>query len=333
MRAKLPDLLPMRPYLSEKVWGGRRLGELLGKDLPADRPVGESWEVSAYPERESTVRGGAFAGRTTGSLLAEYGAGLIGEEPWERHGGAFPLLIKLIDANAELSIQVHPDDAYAERNGLNDTGKSEAWYVLDHGACRACVGLKAGVGRGEFAAAIEAGRALDVVEFRELRPGDCLDVRPGTVHAGGKGMLIYEVQQPSDLTFRIYDYDRPGLDGHARELHVEESLEVTDFGGDSCTYIPAAGGTDGERVLVDSRHFKLVHHAVSGAAAYATGPTCSALTAIRGRGRLGAAGGELEWAAGDTVLIPPRRQILVYGPDTQSERIEFLAALPATDRA
>ena len=327
MSAKLPDLLPMRPYLSEKVWGGRRLGELFGKDLPAQRPIGESWELSAYPERESTVGDGPLAGRTTGSLLAEFGADLIGEEPWERHGGAFPLLIKLIDANDDLSLQVHPDDAYAESNGLTDAGKAEAWYVLDHGACRACVGLRAGVGPTELATALDAGRALDVVAFRELAPGDCLDVRPGTVHAGGKGMLIYEVQQPSDLTFRLYDYDRLGLDGQRRELHVEDSLEVIDFTGDSFTHIPAA---DGDRALVDGSHFRLARHTVSGSATHAAGPTCSALTAIRGRGRLRGTDGELEWAAGDTVLIPPRRQVVVQAQGTP---IHYLAARPATDNA
>ncbi len=331
MSTKLPDLLPMQPYLREMVWGGRRLGELFGKELPDTRPIGESWEASAYPDCESRVRGGALDGRSISSLLAEYGPELIGAGPWERYGGAFPLLIKLIDANADLSVQVHPDDDYAAKNGLTDSGKSEAWYVLEDGGGRACLGLKEGVGCAELAEAIRAGTVLDVVEFRQLQPGDCLDVRPGTVHASCKGLLIYEVQQPSDLTFRIYDYDRLGLDGNKRELHIDQSLEVIDFSGHSHTFIPAAVGNPVVRTLVDGDHFKLVHHTVSGSITHSSGLTCSALTAIKGSGHISATDIELEWAAGDTVLIPPRRTTSITTRDVQpGQRLEFLEALPAS---
>jgi mannose-6-phosphate isomerase len=315
------------------VWGGRRLGELFGKDLPAARPIGESWEVSAYPDCESHVRGGVLDGRSMSSLLAEYGPELIGSGPWERYAGAFPLLIKLIDANADLSIQVHPDDDYAANSGLTDSGKSEAWYVLQDGGGRACLGLKEGVGRPELAEAINAGTVLDVVEFRQLHPGDCLDVRPGTVHASCKGLLIYEVQQPSDLTFRIYDYDRLGLDGNKRELHIDQSLEVIDFSGHSHTFIPAEAGGQTIRTLVDGDHFKLAHHTVPGSITYSSGPTCSVLTVIRGSGRISASGTEFEWAAGDTVLIPPQRRISVTGDTQSGQRLELLEALPVSHTA
>lgn len=331
MGAKLPDLLPMQPYLRETVWGGRRLGELFGKDLPDARLIGESWEASAYPDCESHVRGGALDGRSISSLLTEYGSELIGTAPWERYGGAFPLLIKLIDSNADLSVQVHPDDDYAARNGLTDPGKSEAWYVLEEGGGRACLGLKDGVGRVELADAIRVGKVLDVVEFCQLQPGDCLDVRPGTVHASTKGLLIYEVQQPSDLTFRIYDYDRLGLDGNMRELHIDQSLEVIDFSGHSHTFIPATPSNQGDRTLVDGDHFKLTHHTVSGSITHSSGPTCSVLTAIKGSGHISAADIALEWAAGDTILLPPQRRVSVTTQETQpGQQLEFLEALPAS---
>ena len=334
MSTTLPDLLLMQPYLREMVWGGRRLGELLGKDLPAARPIGESWEVSAYPDCESHVRGGALDGRSISSLLTEYGPGLIGPGPWGRYGGAFPLLIKLIDANADLSIQVHPDDDYAADNGLTDSGKSEAWYVLEDGGGRACLGLKEGVGRPELVEAISAGAVLDVVEFRQLQPGDCLDVRSGTVHASCKGLLIYEVQQPSDLTFRLYDYDRLGLDGNKRELHIDQSLEVIDFSGHSHSFIPATANGHAVRTLVDGDHFKLAHHTVPGSITYSSGPTCSVLTAIKGRGRISASGTEFEWAAGDTVLIPAQRRVSVTTRNTQpGQQLEMLEALPVSHTA
>ena len=299
----LPDLLPMQPYLREMVWGGRRLGRLFGKDLPAERPIGESWEVSAYPECESRVYGGALDGRSISSLLTEYGAELIGPGPRERYGDDFPLLIKLIDANADLSIQVHPDDEYAARNGLADSGKSEAWYVLEEGDGNACLGLKEGIGRLELDAAIRQGNVVDVVEFRQLQPGDCLDVRPGTVHASCKGLLIYEVQQPSDLTFRLYDYDRRGWDGNTRERHLDQSREVIDFSGKSQTFIPATDSEVAVRTLIDGDHFKLLHHIAAGSITHSSGSTCSALTAIKGSGRIAGEDAELEWSAGDTVLI------------------------------
>lgn len=330
MSATLPDLLPMRPYLREMVWGGRRLGELFGKDLPAGRPIGESWEVSAYPECESRVRGGTLDGHTISRVLAAYGADLIGEGPWERYGGAFPLLIKLIDANADLSIQVHPDDDYARQHGLRDSGKSEAWFVLEEGGGRACLGLQDGVGRQQLAAAIEGGSVLDVVEFRTLRPGDCVDVRPGTVHASCEGLLIYEVQQASDLTFRIYDYDRLGLDGQKRELHTVQALEVVDFDGRSHTFIPATDSNPAARTLVDGEHFKLVHHTVAAPLIHDSGATCNVLTAITGSGRISTTDVELEWAAGDTVLIPPGRRFTVTAQSAPAQRLEFLEALPTS---
>jgi mannose-6-phosphate isomerase len=331
MNPTLPDLLPMRPYLREMVWGGRRLGALFGKDLPASRPIGESWEVSAYPEHESSVLGGTMDGRTISRLLAEYGAALIGAGPWERYGGAFPLLIKLIDANADLSIQVHPDDDYARKAGLTDSGKSEAWYILEDGGGRACLGLKEGVGREQLIAAINGGRVLDVVEFRQLQPGDCVDVRPGTVHASCKGLLIYEVQQPSDLTFRIYDYDRLGLDGEKRELHIEQSLDVINFDGHTHTFMPAHNGTDTSRILIDGDHFKLVHHTVDGSSEHATGPACSVLTAIAGSGRISAPDLTLEWCTGATILVPPNRRVSIRTDEALPEqRLEFLEAIPSS---
>ena len=331
MSSTLPDLLLMQPYLREMVWGGRRLGDLFGKDLPAERPIGESWEDSAYPECESRVCGGARDGRSLSSLLTEYGAELIGAGPRERYGDDFPLLIKLIDANADLSIQVHPDDDYAVRNGLTDSGKSEAWYVLEGG--NACLGLKEGIGRPELDAAIRHGNVLDVVEFRQLQPGDCLAVRPGTVHASCKGLLIYEVQQPSDLTFRLYDYDRLGLDGNKRELHIDQSLKVIDFSGQSYTFLPAIDGKVGVRTLIDGDHFTLLHHIATGSITHSSGSTCSVLTAIKGSGCIAGEGAELEWSTGETVLIPPGRTVSVSTSQTGSgRRLEFLEALPVSTR-
>ena len=175
--------MPLQPYLREMVWGGRRLEGLLGKRLPPDRLIGETWEVSGYPGQESIVASGPLAGRGLGDLLREFGADLVGDDTWQRWGKTFPLLIKFIDAHADLSIQVHPDDDYVRSNGLGRFGKSEAWFVLHSEGGRMALGLTEGVDRGEFSRAIAAGRALDVVEFQDVAPGDVIFVPPGTVHA------------------------------------------------------------------------------------------------------------------------------------------------------
>ena len=161
---------------------------------------------------------------------------------WARYGGRFPLLIKLLDAQQDLSIQVHPDDEYAQCNGLMESGKMEAWYVLQSDSGRVACGLVEGVGRAEFVAAHAADRVAEVVRFYPVARGDVLFLPPGTVHALCQGVVLYEVQQTSDLTFRIYDYGRP------RELHWEQALEVIDFaqclpGPDvaSCAARPSAG--------------------------------------------------------------------------------------------
>ncbi|MFH1464002.1 MAG: type I phosphomannose isomerase catalytic subunit, partial [Pseudomonadota bacterium] len=208
MAAALPDVLPLKPYLREMVWGGRRLAELYGKPLPPGRPIGESFEVSALPERDSTVASGPLEGRALGCLVAEYGEALVGRTTVERYGPDFPLLIKLIDAAQDLSVQVHPDDAYVRARKLGSFGKMEAWYVVHSDGGRVALGLKDGVDRAELAQAIRAGAVEGVVQFHAVAPGDVVSLPPGTVHALCRGVMVYEVQQSSDLTFRLYDYGR-----------------------------------------------------------------------------------------------------------------------------
>ena len=219
----------MRPFLREMVWGGRRLGQY-GKQLPPGARIGESWELSAYPGMESSVAAGPLGGRCLPSLLEEYGEQLVGGAAWEACEGHFPLLVKLIDAGADLSLQVHPDDEYARNHGLDRFGKMEAWYLLGAATGRFAAGLKNGVTREEFSRALEQGRALQKVEFHDASPDQVVFVPPGVVHAACAGIMIYEIQQSSDVTFRLYDYGRAGADGRPRELHVDRGLEVIAFG-------------------------------------------------------------------------------------------------------
>ena len=328
MSIPLPHIIPMKPYLREMVWGGRRL-EQFGKRLPAGTDIGESWEVSAYPGMESTVAAGPLASRSLRSLCEEYGPQFIGNAAWNTYAGSFPLLIKLIDANADLSIQVHPDDGYARAHDLERFGKMEAWFVLSPAKGRFACGLQDGTTRGAFAEAIAESRVLDQLKFYDAVPGQFVFVPPGVVHAACSGVMIYEVQQSSDLTFRLYDYDRTGSDGKPRELHVEHGLAVSDFDHPAPEPVQVDDWPAQQRVeLARCEHFDLDLYAIEAAARceHESGDGFFCLTVIAGAGlECRGCDGELCCLEiGDTALIPADRQVAV----TAEERTQYMLASP-----
>jgi mannose-6-phosphate isomerase len=199
------------------VWGGRRL-------KAADPPVGEAWVAF----EESRVREGEHAGQSVAELAARYGARFVGRDVAAAHGARFPLLVKLLDCADWLSVQVHPNDEQAERLvGPGEYGKCEAWHFLEAEAgATVYAGVRPGTSKEELERAIRQGRVLEVAERLEVRAGQTVFIPAGTLHSLGPGLLLYEVQQSSDTTFRVYDWDRPASAG--RKLHVEESVEVTD---------------------------------------------------------------------------------------------------------
>ncbi|MFA6108639.1 MAG: type I phosphomannose isomerase catalytic subunit [Candidatus Latescibacterota bacterium] len=308
---RLPDLLPMRPHLREMVWGGRRLHELYRKRLPADRPIGESFELSGYPGRESVVASGPLEGRDLGALLAEYREELVGRRVWSDAEGRFPLLVKLLDARQDLSIQVHPDDRHAREQGLPDRGKTEAWFVLHAEGGRVACGLRPGVDRERFEAGIRQGRVMELVQFHPVQAGDVVFLPAGVVHALCSGVVVYEVQQSSDLTFRVHDYGRLGLDGRPRELHLDQALAVIDFAGEAVaprSWREYPGAARGEAVLVECPYFRLVFHAPGAEGrGHAAQESFQGVTVVDGQARLSAGREECRVRAGDTVLIPASR--------------------------
>lgn len=302
----LPDVLPLRPYLREMVWGGRRLGELYNKPLPDDQRIGESFEVSALPGRDSVVASGDLAGQGLAQLLTEFGSDLVGEAVTARYGTDFPLLIKLIDAQDDLSIQVHPDDAYARAHNMGVYGKTEAWVILQSDGARIALGLEPDVDAPRLAAAIAAGTAQEAVSFQTVAPMDVVYLPAGTVHALCRGVVIYEVQQSSDITFRLYDYDRPGLDGSKRELHVDHGLAVTDFGArPQPTNQPPARG---QRRLIDAEYFCL--DLIDSADGKIDAMTTFAAATVIG-GQITITGADATWTlgVGDSALIPAGRML------------------------
>lgn len=232
--------LKFRPLFLEKMWGGRKIETVLGKALPADQMIGESWELYDLPPGavdwskdwvSSEIANGPLAGRTLRWVVREMGEELLGQVPLAGQG-QFPMLIKFLDAKVDLSIQVHPDARYcADHPGAHL--KTEAWYILqaDPGA-RLLKGLKAGTTREGFREAIEKGKVEECIQVIPVKAGQCYFLPSGTVHALGSGILAAEVQTPSDSTFRVYDFDRvdPST-GKKRKLHVEQALECIDFSG------------------------------------------------------------------------------------------------------
>ncbi len=239
--------LVFEPFLRPQLWGGQRLTHF-GKDLPSrDALIGESWELSGHPLHVSHVASGTFAGRTLSELWARNREALVGPR---YHGPErFPLLIKLLNCEEPLSVQVHPGDADSKRLGLADPGKCEAWVVLETSAeSRLDAGLKEGVDRAEFEQRLRDGSVDRCLNHLTPEVGDCLHLPSGTVHSARGGVVLIEVQPSSDSTFRLFDWNRLDASGHARPLHREKGLSVVDWSLGplgfvvSATTLPLAGG-------------------------------------------------------------------------------------------
>lgn len=243
------EAIRFTPLYKTRVWGGRGLEQTYGRTLPDDAPYGESWEIVDRPDDQSVVAEGPLAGRTLHELWTSrreeiFGAGLPDAE-------RFPLLVKVLDARDDLSIQVHPPAEIAP--ALGGEPKTEMWYIADaEPGAKLYVGLKAGVTREEFETALGRGTAAESVHALEPWAGESIFIESGRLHAIGAGLLIHEIQQNSDTTYRVFDWNRVGLDGHPRDLHVEASLRSIDFND----YEPEMDAPrDG--VLADCAHFRV----------------------------------------------------------------------------
>jgi mannose-6-phosphate isomerase len=247
---KYPLLL--KSVLKNYIWGGNRLISEFGKDTGLS-PVAESWELSCHKNGESVVVSGAFAERTLSSVLAENPefAGSNG-----RLFDKFPVLIKLIDAKDRLSVQVHPEDGYALANENGEYGKTEVWYIIDaRDGAELIYGFKRDITKNEFEAAIRENTLPDIVNFVPVKKGDVFFIPAGLVHAIGGGILLCEIQQNSDTTYRVYDWGRVGADGKGRPLHIGPALEVSRLSGEKSSGFECEA--DGGRgVIAECSYFK-----------------------------------------------------------------------------
>jgi mannose-6-phosphate isomerase len=319
MNPPLPDILPLTPYLREIVWGGRRL-QRFGKDLPPDVPIGEAFEVSALPGQECTAASGPLSGLGLREILHRYGQELVGAAVQARYGDNFPLLIKLIDAQDDLSIQVHPNDAYARAEGLGTFGKTEAWYVLHSDGARLALGLQDGTDEAALRRALTEARVEQAVLYQDVAVDDVILLQAGTVHALCRGVMVYEVQQSSDLTFRLYDYGRKGLDGEPRELHIDRGLAVTAFSAEQPHPVPAPVPGPGGTLLVDAAEFSLTLHGAD-TTTLVTADAFAAVTIISGEGSFA----DVNLTLAQTALVPAERTLAVTSATAD---LRYLVAAP-----
>ena len=222
--------LKFQPLYKNVIWGGNRLRDY-GFNYDPLPNCGELWALSSVEGHESVIANGFLADNTLNEAIEIYMGDLVGDKVFNRYGTEFPLLIKIIDAAQDLSIQVHPDDELAQQRGMS-RGKTEMWYVMlaDPGS-RLVSGFRRDTSADEYTAALAAGHLMDLLHSEQPQPGDVFFIPAGRVHALGKGLMVAEVQQTSDCTYRIYDYDRTDKDGKKRQLHTAEAMDAIDFSG------------------------------------------------------------------------------------------------------
>jgi mannose-6-phosphate isomerase len=317
------DVLQFKPLIKRARWGGRRLGTLLNKPLGDETDYAESWEIADHGLDQSIVISGEYSGWSLSNLMAAHGERVLGYP----QAVQFPLLIKFLDANDRLSLQVHPNDELARLGNPAENGKTEAWVILaaEPGSLLYS-GLKQGVDRAAFENAIQTESLADVLHTIDASVGDCVFIPAGTVHAIGEGIVLAEIQQQSDLTYRIHDWGRFGADGKPREIHVEQSLLCTDF--DQGPVDPVAPKTiscsAGHRheTLVESDYFVIERRISSHSIDVATHGLFRIVMVLDGDAQLTGHGDAIQLQAGSTVLIPADLDCAVIQPAAECTWLE-----------
>lgn len=297
--------LKFKPLYKDYIWGGRNL-EAYGKTLPATGIVAESWEVSCHKNGSSIIANGKYEGVSLPELLDQLGRKLIGNALPQKDVDKFPLLVKFIDAENNLSVQVHPDDTYAYKNENGEYGKNEMWYIISaKPGAKLVYDVVPGTTREIFAAAVAESRVESCLKSVEVFAGDVINIPAGLVHAIGEGILLAEVQQNSDTTYRVYDYGRTG-----RPLHIEKALDVIDFNskGRREKYtgleLNICKGCS-KRIVIANNYFCTEVYNIAGKAhENADGSKFFIYTITSGEGSITWDGGELSIVAGESVLIP-----------------------------
>lgn len=310
--------LKFKKVFKEKIWGGRKFDSLLNMNLPQNKNIGESWEVTCHKNGMSIVEDGNLKGRSLESLILEYKEVLVGQDVYEQYKDKFPLLIKYLDVNDRLSVQVHPSDEYALKVE-GEFGKSECWYIIDASEdAKLIMGLKEGITKEKFIEKVSKKDFTNIFNTVKVEKGDFINVNPGLVHATLDGsVVICEVQQNSDTTYRIYDFDRL-VEGELRPLHLEKASEVIQFGQRSeiskeekRNNIKIQSGI--KQVLIRSKYFNIDKIKLTGLYQEERNSNFKVLSILSGKGKIIYDGKDYPVSKGDTYFIPANLEIWISG--------------------
>ncbi len=298
--------LKFKPIFKDKIWGGDKIKSVMGMDYGSLPNCGEAWIVSGVENDSSEVTNGFLAGNELNELVEVYMGELVGESNFERFGNEFPVLVKILDAHDWLSVQVHPDDQLAEERGLG-RGKTEMWYVLDaEPGSELISGFSKSISKEEFQQRINSGTIKEVMNYEEVKKGDLFFMPAGRVHALGPGILLAEIQETSDTTYRIYDWDRTDDKGNPRALHIEESIDAIDYTKSEEAKSPYTKKQKGTTPLVKCEHFttSLIEVSEPIAKDYSALDSFIILICLEGAVRIESEAGVEILTKGETILVP-----------------------------
>jgi mannose-6-phosphate isomerase len=338
--------LKFKPVFKDYLWGGRELAAL-GKNIP-EGIVAESWEISCHQDGVSTVANGEFSGILLTDLINKFQVDILGTNQLNNRSLKFPLLIKFIDANDKLSVQVHPNDEFANIHENGEYGKNEMWYILSSKpGAKLVYGTKAGVTKEVFASAVKNDKIGECLNEVEVKPGDILNIPSGLIHAIGEGILLAEIQQNSNTTYRVYDYNRIDKDGNKRPLHIEKALEVIDFNRNIDS--PKVKGLEvsintasTKAYKIANKYFSVEEYVIKDEVKETTdGSKFFIYVFVDGNGEIHYDGSKLEVSKGETVLIPAAmgeycisgnlKALKAYVPDIEKDIVEPLKDAGYTD--
>jgi len=314
--------LKFEPILKNKIWGGTKLNTVLDKNTQS-QDCGESWEISGVEGDISVVAEGSLKGRSLVELVEHYKGDLVGNKIFDKFKTGFPLLIKFIDANQDLSIQVHPDDKMAKERH-NSFGKTEMWYVVDaEPEASLIAGFNKPTSKEEYLEYFNSGSITELLNKEQVKKDDVFFLPAGRVHTIGKGLLIAEIQQTSDITYRIYDFDRVDTEGNTRELHVKEAVDAIDYKYYN-EYKTNYDNSSKEVLLETCEYFSTKRLSLNGPASrdYSQIDSFIVLMCLQGGGTIDFNNSSIQYNLGDTLLIPNQLQNITINPTEESKILE-----------
>ncbi|MEO9481658.1 MAG: type I phosphomannose isomerase catalytic subunit [Maribacter dokdonensis] len=301
--------LKFKPILKERLWGGTKLKEVFGKPIESDI-TGESWELSTVPGDISVVANGSLEGKSLQELIDSNGEELLGKSVVERFGKEFPILIKFIDAKQDLSIQLHPNDALAKERH-NSFGKTEMWYIMDADPkAELIVGFNKDVTKEEYAKSVANDTLLDLLNYEQVKEGDTFFINTGKIHAIGAGVMLAEIQQTSDVTYRVFDFNRKDKDGNLRELHTDLALDAVDYEKKDDFKVSYSQEKNDVNTMVDCPYFKTNFIELTENLELDTvnRDSFTIFMCVGGEAKISTAEGEVAIKSGETALLPASTQ-------------------------